>query len=141
MWKPLLRTIGALNAFVYRVSGGRWMGRFPGGAPVCLLTTKGRRSGRVRTVPLLFLADGDDLVIVASQGGAPQDPGWYFNLVANAEAEVQIEHRRFAVTARTVGAEEKAALWPRLVAIYPPYAVYQRRTARPIPVVRLHPIA
>ena len=90
-------------------------------------------------MPLLYLADGDDLILVASQGGAPQHPGWYFNLVADPTAEVQISRRRFAVTARTVGAQEKAALWPRLVAIYPPYDAYQRRTARAIPVVRLSP--
>jgi deazaflavin-dependent oxidoreductase (nitroreductase family) len=139
MRKILLRIFSALNAWVYRVSGGRWLGRFPSGAPVCLLTTQGRKSGQRRTVPLLFLADGDDLVVVASQGGAPADPGWYFNLVADPIAEVQIARRRFAVTARVVGAEEKAALWPRLVAIYPPYEVYQRRTTRAIPLVRLSP--
>jgi deazaflavin-dependent oxidoreductase (nitroreductase family) len=139
MRKLLLRTVGALNTWVYRVSGGRWMGRFPSGAPVCLLTTKGRKSGRQRTVPLLFLADGDDIVVVASQGGAPQDPGWYFNLVADPTADVQIGRRRIAMAARTVSAEEKAALWPRLVAIYSPYDAYQRRTTRSIPVVRLKP--
>jgi deazaflavin-dependent oxidoreductase (nitroreductase family) len=85
------------------------------------------------------LADGDDLVVVASQGGAPQHPGWYFNLVANPTAEVQVGRRRFPVTARTVSAEEKAALWPRLLAIYPPYDDYQRRTTRSIPVMRLSP--
>jgi deazaflavin-dependent oxidoreductase (nitroreductase family) len=140
MRKSLLRTIGALNVWVYRLSNGRVMGRFPGGAPVCLLTTSGRKSGRPRSVPLLFLADGDDLVVVASQGGAPRHPGWYFNLSANPLAEVQIGGRRFAVTAHTVDEADKAALWPRLVALYPPYETYRRRTARSIPVVRLHPV-
>ena len=139
MNKLLMRTASALNTWIYQVSGGRWLGRFPSGAPVCLLTTKGRKSGQRRTVPLLFLADGDDLVVVASQGGAPVDPGWYFNLVADPTAEAQVGRRRFAVAARTVGAEEKATLWPRLVAIYPPYEVYQHRTTRSIPVVRLSP--
>jgi len=135
----MLRTFSALNTWIYRVSGGRWIGRFPSGAPVCLLTTQGRKSGQRRTVPLLFLADGDDVVVVASQGGAPRHPGWYFNLVTSPTAEVQIGRRHVAVTARTVGAEEKAALWPRLVAIYPPYDAYQRRTTRSIPVVRMIP--
>lgn len=139
MWKPVLRTVGALNAWIYRLSGGRLMGRFPSGAPVCLLTTQGRKSGQRRTVPLLYLAEGDDLIVVASQGGAPQHPGWYFNLVADPVAEVQIGRRRFPVTARTVSEAEKAAVWPRLVAIYPPYEAYQRRTTRPIPVMRLSP--
>ena len=136
----MMRTVSALNTWIYRVSGGRWMGRFPSGAPVCLLTTQGRKSGQRRTVPLLFLADGDDLVIVASQGGAPQHPGWYFNLVADPAAEVQIGRRIFAAAARVVNEQEKAALWPRLVAIYPPYEAYQQRTKRPIPVVRLTPM-
>jgi deazaflavin-dependent oxidoreductase (nitroreductase family) len=140
MRKFMLRTISALNTWIYRVSGGRWMGRFPSGAPVCLLTTQGRKSGQRRTVPLLFLADGDDLVIVASQGGAPQHPAWYFNLVADPAAEVQIGRRIFAAAARVVNEQEKAALWPRLVAIYPPYDAYQQRTTRSIPVVRLAPV-
>ena len=136
----MMRTVSALNTWIYRVSGGRWMGRFPSGAPVCLLTTQGRKSGQRRTVPLLFLADGDDLVIVASQGGAPQHPGWYFNLVADPAAQVQIGRRQFAAVSRVVNEQEKAALWPRLVAIYPPYEAYQQRTKRPIPVVRLTPM-
>jgi deazaflavin-dependent oxidoreductase (nitroreductase family) len=139
MRKILLRTFSTLNTCIYRLSGGRWMSRFPSGAPVCLLTTKGRKTGQRHTVPLLFLADGNDLVVVASQGGAPQHPGWYFNLAADPLAEAQIGRRRFPVAARTVGAEEKTALWPRLVALYPPYDAYQRRTARSIPVVRLSP--
>jgi deazaflavin-dependent oxidoreductase (nitroreductase family) len=139
MNKLLMRTVSALNTCIYQVSGGRWLGRFPSGAPVCLLTTQGRKSGQRRTVPLLYLADGDDLVLVASQGGAPQHPGWYFNLVANPTAEVQVGRRRFQVAARTVSADETAALWPRLVAIYPPYEAYQQRTTRSIPVVRLSP--
>jgi deazaflavin-dependent oxidoreductase (nitroreductase family) len=139
MRKILLRTMSALNTWVYRMSGGKWLGRFPSGAPVCLLVTKGRKSGQQRTVPLLYLADGNDLVVVASQGGAPQHPGWSFNLVANPIAEVEVGRRRFPVTARAVSETEKAALWPRLVAIYPPYDAYQRRTTRSIPVVRLAP--
>ena len=139
MNKFLMRTASAFNTWVYRVSDGRFGARFAGGAPVCLLTTRGRKSGQRRTVPLLFLADGDDLVIVASQGGAPAHPGWYFNLVVYPTAEAPVGRRRFAVTARTVGAEDRATLWPRLVAIYPPYEAYQRRTTRSIPVVRLSP--
>ena len=139
MNKLLMRTASAFNTWIYQMSGGRWLGRLPSGAPVCLLTTRGRKSSQRRTVPLLYLADGDDLVLVASQGGAPQHPGWYFNLVANPTAEVQVGRRRFPVAARTVSAEEKAALWPRLLAIYPPYEAYQQRMTRSIPVMRLSP--
>ncbi len=140
MRKPLMRAFSQLNVWVYRLSGGRWLGRFPSGAPVCLLTTAGRKSGQQRSVPLLYLRDGNDLVVVASQGGAPQHPGWYFNLQANSKAEVEIGRSRFAVIARPVAEDERAALWPRLVAIYPPYDDYQRRTTRRIPVMRLSPV-
>jgi F420H(2)-dependent quinone reductase len=133
----LLHQISRINVWVYRLSGGRWLGRVPSGAPVCLLTTTGRRSGRRRSVPLLYLRDGKDLVVVASQGGAPRHPDWYFNLRTSPNAEVEIGRSRFAVVARDAGEEERAMLWPRLVAIYPPYEQYQRRTTRRIPVVRL----
>jgi F420H(2)-dependent quinone reductase len=140
MDKRVLRLIGALNAWVYRASGGKWLGRFPGGAPVLLLTTTGRKSGQARTAPLLYLDDEGDFVVVASQGGAPQHPGWYVNLVAQPAAEVQVGERHIPVTASTATADDKAALWPRLVALYPPYDAYQRRTPRQIPVVRLRPV-
>ena len=141
MRSSVLHAVGAVNAWVYRLSGGRLLGRFPSGAPVCLLTTTGRRSGQARTVPLLYLADGEDFVVVASQGGAPQNPGWFHNLQAAPRAGLQIGRRRLAVTARTVPAAERDLLWPRLVAIYPPYEDYRRRTSREIPLVRLTPVA
>ena len=140
MREAFLRAVGALNTKVYRLSGGKLMGRFPSGAPVCLLTTKGRRSGQRRTVPLLYLADGGDYVVVASQGGAPRHPGWYLNLEADPHAEIEIGRRRLPVTARRVEAPEHDRLWPRLVAIYAPYESYRRRTTRVIPVVRLTPL-
>ena len=140
MNKPVLRVASALNVLVYRLSRGKWLGRFPSGAPVCLLTTKGRKSGRWRTVPLLYLADGKEFIVVASQGGRPQHPGWYLNLETDPSGELTIGSRRFPITARRVSEEEKAQLWPRLVAIYPPYQDYQRRTKRLIPVVRLSPV-
>lgn len=115
------------------------MGRFPSGAPVFLLTTRGRKTGRQRTIPLLYLADGDDLIIVGSQGGAPTHPAWYLNLKADPHAEAEIGTSRFAVRAQAVSEAERSALWPRLVALYPPYAAYQRRTSRQIPILRLIP--
>jgi F420H(2)-dependent quinone reductase len=139
MSKPLLRLISALTAWIYRISSGKLMGRFPSGAPVCLLTSTGRRTRRSRTVPLLYLRDGDDLLVVASQGGAPQHPGWYHNLQSDPTAEVQVGERRIEVAASTLSPEEKATVWPRLVAIYPPYETYQHRSKRDIPVVRLRP--
>jgi len=140
MNKQALRVVSALNVLVYQLSRGKWLGRFPSGAPVCLLTTKGRKSGHRRTVPLLYLADGKDFIVVASQGGRPQHPGWYFNLETDPSCELTIGDRRFRVAARRVSEEEKSQLWPRLVDIYPAYQDYERRTTRKIPVVRLSPI-
>jgi len=141
MQPAAIRAIGALNTWVYRLSGGKLMGRMPTGAPICLLTTTGRKSGQRRTVPLLYLADGDDLIVVGSQGGAPRHPGWFLNLEANPRAEVELGRRRVAVTARRLSDEERDRFWPRLVAIYPPYEEYRRRAARTIPVLRLSPRA
>ncbi|MBV8397547.1 MAG: nitroreductase family deazaflavin-dependent oxidoreductase [Acetobacteraceae bacterium] len=140
MKKSLMHVASALNVRVYRLSGGKWLGRFPSGAPVCLLTTKGRKSGLPRTVPLLYLKEGEDLLVVASQGGAPQHPAWYLNLEVEPLAEVEIGRRRIPVAARRVSEDERTELWPRLVNLYPPYNEYQRRTTRLIPVMRLSPI-
>jgi F420H(2)-dependent quinone reductase len=139
MRKLIMRAMSALNTRVYRLSNGKWMGRFASGAPVCLLTTKGRKSGQRRTVPLLYLEDGNDLIVVASQGGAPQHPAWYLNLEADPKGEVEIGRRRVSVVARQVSQGERGLLWPRLVTMYPHYEKYQRQTTRLIPVVRLAP--
>ncbi len=139
MRKSVMRAASALNTWVYRLSGGKLMGRLPSGAPVCLLTTTGRKSGQARVVPLLYLADGDDFILVASQGGAPQHPGWFLNLEVDPKAELQIGTRRVPVTARRLAPDERDRLWPRLVAMYGPYEDYQRRTTRRIPVVKLTP--
>ena len=106
-----------------------------GAAPILLLTTMGRTSGRPRTVPLLYLKDDAGFVIVASFAGAPKHPAWYLNLEANPKVELQVGRERFAGTARRASAEEKSRLWPSLIAIYPAYADYQKRTKREIPVV------
>jgi deazaflavin-dependent oxidoreductase (nitroreductase family) len=138
--KPFLRAMSAANTFVFRLSGGRLGGRFLGGAPVGLLTTTGRKSGKPRTTPLIFLEDGERVVLVASQGGMPRNPLWYDNLSARPDVEFEPPRRpRRAYRARTAGAEEKRALWPRLVAIYGDYDDYQKRTDREIPVVILEP--
>ena len=132
--KALMGAFVAFHAWIYRVSGGRFMGKM-GRAPVLLLTTRGRKSGQRRTVPLLYLKDSENFVIVASLGGAPRHPAWYLNLEANPTVELQVADQRFSANARRASAEEKARLWPRLVAIYPPYEDYRKRTTRDIPVV------
>ena len=104
-----------------------------------ILTTTGRRSGRPHEVPLLYLRDGQSLVVIASYGGRPNYPDWYLNLVAHPEAEVQIKGRRQAVTARIATSIERDAWWPRIVDAYKGYSEYQSRTDRTIPVVFLDP--
>ncbi|HTY16276.1 MAG TPA: nitroreductase family deazaflavin-dependent oxidoreductase [Myxococcota bacterium] len=136
---PLIRAMSAANTWVYRLSGGRVGGRFLRGAPVLLLTTIGRKSGRPRTAPLLYLEDGDELVIVASKGGMSQHPVWFLNLEANPDVEVELGSTRRRMRARRASDEEKAKLWPRLVAMYRDYDDYQARTDRNIPVVILAP--
>lgn len=132
--------VGArLNIWLYRATGGRVGGRFPGGAPVLLLTSVGRRSGLERTVPLLYLEDGDRLVVVASQGGMPTHPDWYHNVVAHPRVEVEVGRRVREMVARVADEAERAELWPRLVAVYRGYDDYQARTERRIPVVVLDP--
>ena len=106
---------------------------------VLLLTTTGRKSGAPRVAPLIYLRDGERLVLVASKGGMDHHPLWYHNLVANPEVEVQIGAETRPMTARTATPAEKAALWPKVVAVYRDYADYQARTTRDIPAVILSP--
>lgn len=136
---PRRSTIKAVSAFhrvIYRATRGR-LGRRLADHPILLLTTTGRLSGRPHTVPLLYLEEGDDLVVIASFAGHPRHPAWYLNLQHHGCAVVQIDGDRFPVTAREATPEERPRLWDRAVAEYSGYAAYQRRTARLIPVVLL----
>ena len=137
--KALFRLVAGAHAAVYRRTRGRIAGRM-GRAPMLLLSTTGRTSGRARVTPLLYLEDGGRLVVVASAGGAAQHPGWWHNLRATPEAGVQLGERTLRVRAEVAGPEERARLWPRLVAMFPRFGEYQRATSRQIPVVILHPL-
>lgn len=134
-----VRAMSVVNTWIFRASGGRLGGRFLRGAPVLLLTTTGARSGQRRTTPLIYLADGPRVVLVASKGGMSHSPAWYHNLVAHPECEIQIGAATRRMTARRADVAEKAALWPRLCAVYRDYDEYQARTTRDIPVVILTP--
>jgi F420H(2)-dependent quinone reductase len=136
--KLLMRGMVGFHVALYRLSGGHVLGRF-GKARICLLTTRGRKSGKARTVPLICLQEGDNLALVASLGGAPQHPVWFLNLQADPLADVELGAQRRRMRARVASAEEKNRLWPKLVDIYPPYETYQKRTSRQIPVVLLAP--
>ncbi len=113
----------------------------PGLIPTLLLTTTGRRSGKPIVMPLIYGEAGGNYVVVASKGGAPKHPGWYLNLAARSDVEVQILAKRFRATARTASGAERAELWKQMAAIYPPYNDYQAKTDREIPVVVLESAA
>jgi deazaflavin-dependent oxidoreductase (nitroreductase family) len=123
---------------VIRLSRGK-LGTKVGAAPVLLLTTTGRKSGKARTVPLCYLAEGDDLVIVASYGGDDRAPQWFGNLQADPAVTVEIDGTTTPMTATVADADAKARLWPQVVAMYKGYAGYQKKTDRDIPLVLLTP--
>lgn len=136
-WK-LVNVGTALNVFAYRRSGGKLGGKL-GKAPVLLLHHVGRKSGTPRVTPLLYLDDGERLVIVASKGGTDKNPAWYYNLMAMAATDVEVGRDRRHVRPRLAADEERAGYWPRLVAIYPAYEQYASYTSRTIPIVVLEP--
>lgn len=137
----VIKWMSRTNVRAYRLTGGRIGGRWRVGSaartglPICLLTTTGRKSGRPRVSPLLFLEEGDGVVLVASQGGQPKHPMWYLNLRADPHVSVQIRSRVRTLVARVADDEERAELWPKLVAMYPEFDDYQAWTDRTIPVV------
>jgi deazaflavin-dependent oxidoreductase (nitroreductase family) len=135
---PDITLLGDDHVKAYRETNGE-QGYLWNGATALLLTTTGRKSGQPRTLPLIFAQDGDDYLVVASMGGAPQHPQWYLNLTANPEAEVQVKADVIPVTARTASDDEKPRLWKIVTEQWPNYDVYQTRTDRVIPLVVLSP--
>ncbi|HUE39886.1 MAG TPA: nitroreductase family deazaflavin-dependent oxidoreductase [Candidatus Binatia bacterium] len=109
----------------------------PGPLPTLLLTTTGRKSGTKQLVPLIYGKTDGGVVVIASKGGAPEHPGWYRNLTANPDVDVQVGTDRFRAKAKTIDGPERAKLWEQMVKIYPPYTAYQQKTERTIPVVVL----
>lgn len=134
----LARAFIASHLGLYRATGGR-IGGSMGSLRVLLLTTRGRKSGLPRTVPLVYFEDGERLVIVGSKGGEPRDPLWWENLKSAPEATVQIGSETRRVRARLASSDERARLWPRIKQENAAYASYERKTSREIPVVLLEP--
>ncbi|CRK50319.1 Deazaflavin-dependent nitroreductase [Rhodococcus sp. RD6.2] len=139
--RTIIKWMSKSNVVAYRLTGGRIGGKWrvgsaaKNGLPICLLTTTGRKSGEPRVSPLLFLEDGDRVILVASQGGQPKNPLWYLNLKANPTVTVQIRSRVRTLTANVADDAERSELWPKLVAMYPEFDDYQSWTDRKIPVV------
>lgn len=122
----------------FRASGGVVGGPFAG-APMLLLTTTGAKSGRRQTTPLMYLADGERLLVFASKAGAPTNPAWYHNLVAHPQATIEVGMETRDVTASVVTGAERDALYAKQAALRPVFAEYEAKTTRKIPVVALTP--
>lgn len=140
MKRVLFRVGSALHRTVYRLSGGRVWGK-GAGVPVLLLTVPGRKSGKRRTLPLLYGEDGGRYVVVGSKGGDPKHPAWFLNLQAAGEADIQVGSKHLHVRAREAEGEERERLFAHMVELYPAYADYQTKTTRRIPVMVLEPAA
>ena len=131
------KLFGAEHVRRYRETDGEVGHIWKEDSTILLLTTRGRMSGEPRTAPLIYAEDGDRYVIVASQGGAPEHPGWYRNLKKEPTVELQVEDEVFPARARTAEGEERERLWQKANEVWPHYAEYQERTDRVIPVVVL----
>ena len=135
---PIERITSRLHRNIYRRSRGRRGGTVGSNKrPVALLHTTGRRTGEEREWPVIYLRDGDRIIVVASNGGRDHHPAWYFNLRADPRCVVQLGGDRISVVARDAHPVERAELWPRLVAMYPAYEDYAAGTTRVLPVVVL----
>lgn len=134
----MLRALGKLNVPIYRLTRGRLLGTV-GSAPVLLLTSTGRRSGQPRTTPVLYLADGENMVVIGSNAGNTNAPAWSHNLKANPDAEVEVGGRRQSVRARVAEGEERALLWQKVNELYAGFDDYDERTSRDIAVFVLEP--
>jgi proline iminopeptidase len=124
----------------YRETGGAVGHDWRNGSTILLLTTTGRKTGEKRTVPLIYVKDGDRHAIIASKGGFPDHPGWYKNLDKSPEVELQVKDDVFRARARTAEGEERERIWRKAVEMWPDYDEYAKRTERKIPVVVLERI-
>jgi F420H(2)-dependent quinone reductase len=138
MW-PVLSRVMRGHAMVYRATGGR-IGGVPGLPPLLILEHVGAKSGKRRRTPLVYMSDGENLIVVPSKGGYPKHPGWLHNLRARPDTKVQIGSKRIEVTAREATAEERRRVWPKASEHNPLWENYQRRPDREIPLVILQPI-
>jgi len=130
-----VRGVSRLHTHLLRWVGGKgFLAR-----NVLILTTRGRKTGRERSIPLLYIRDAERLYIVASFGGNDDAPGWYKNLCVHPEVTVEVDGTQGPYRCRTLSPEETKQYWPRLVAMYSPYESYQKKTSRVIPVVELTP--
>jgi deazaflavin-dependent oxidoreductase (nitroreductase family) len=134
----MAKAVTRLHVSLNRLSGGRLFNTFQGDE-VCFVTMKGARSGRVLTIPLMYVPYRDGVLLVASMGGAPRNPVWYHNLVKHPDVVVSHRRRRMKLRVRLAEPEEKPELWPICDQHYAPYADYRKRTSRDIPIFVCEP--
>jgi len=137
--RVIMRWATKLQVAVFRATKGRMMNKFIGGYPVCIVTTTGAKTGKTRRIALIHLPHGDNKLLVASQGGMPKNPVWYYNIKAHPDIEIMVGGEEKRYRARQVSDDEKAALWPHLLSLYPDFDEYQARTDRNIPVFSCEP--
>jgi F420H(2)-dependent quinone reductase len=133
-----LKLTGRLNVPLYKLSGGRIGGKL-GRAPILLLTTRGRRSGKKRTAPLVYLPDGERVIVIGSNAGNRMPPAWALNLEHDPEGEVQVRRKRWPVRARIAEGEEHETLWRRMNEQFAGFDDYRARTTRDIRLFVLEP--
>jgi deazaflavin-dependent oxidoreductase (nitroreductase family) len=139
--RKIIRNYTRLNVWVFKKSQGRLMKKFPGGFPICVVETTGAKSGQKREIALIHLPLGDDVLLVASQGGMEKNPLWYHNIAAHPDITIMVAGKTREMRARQVNDEEKRELWPHLLSLYPDFDEYQARTDRNIPVFRCSEVA
>jgi deazaflavin-dependent oxidoreductase (nitroreductase family) len=137
--RRLIRAVGAIHRFAIVRSGGR-LGTVLLDHPILLLSTVGRRSGKRRTQPLMYVREAGGYLVAASFGGHDKDPAWVANIKANPEATIVVEGSRMPVSATITTPDERERLWPHFLSLSAGYEKYQRSTDRKIPIVRLRPL-
>jgi len=136
--KGIMHVMTRTHVWIYKASQGRIGSNF-GGSPCCLVRMTGRKSGKIREIPLIYIPDGEDVILIASQGGMEKNPTWYYNLKADPHIEIIAEGKTRKMIARQANDAEKAERWPKAVAVYADFDQYQARTDRDIPLFICEP--
>ena len=138
--KPIMKGLTKLHTLLYNKFSGRFLGTFLGN-PICMITAVGRRTGNLRTIPLLTIPYEDDYILVASSGGAPSHPAWYYNLINDPRIEITVNAKTFTAHAKKLSDDEKESIWPFIIKACPYYEEYRQKTTRNIPVFICSPIS
>lgn len=136
----MMRLATRINVAIFMASKGRLLSKFSSGAPICVITMTGRKSGKRRRIALMHLPHENNIFLVASQGGMDKHPVWYHNIAANPDIEVTVGGETRKMKARQIDDEEKRNIWPHLLSFYPDFDEYQARTDRNIPVFLCEPV-